>query len=32
MLTVRAPIEIKAKTTYLSAPEMFYRRITGNYS
>ena len=32
MLTVRAPIEIKAKTTYLSAPEAFYRRITGNYS
>lgn len=32
MLTVRAPIEIKAKTTYLSAPEAFYRRIIGNYS
>lgn len=32
MLTVKAPIEIKARTTYLSAPEAFYRRITGNYS
>lgn len=32
MLTVKAPIEIKARTTYVSAPEAFYRRITGNYS
>ncbi len=32
MLTVKAPIEIKAKTTYMSTPEAFYRRITGNYS
>jgi len=32
MLTVKAPIEIKARTTYLAAPEAFYRRITGNYS
>ena len=32
MLTVKAPIEIKAKTTYLAAPESFYRRIIGNYS
>ncbi len=32
MLTVKAPIEIKARTTYMSTPEAFYRRITGNYS
>ena len=32
MLTVKAPIEIKARTTYVSTPEAFYRRITGNYS
>lgn len=32
MLTISAPIEIKAKTTYLHDPEAFYHRITGNYS
>ncbi|MBR1669724.1 MAG: hypothetical protein IJ695_03415 [Butyrivibrio sp.] len=32
MLTISAPIEIKAKTTYLKDPESFYHRITGNYS
>ena len=32
MLTISAPIEIKAKTTYLRDPEMFYHRIIGNYS
>ncbi len=32
MLTISAPIEIKAKTTYLRDPEAFYQRITGNYS
>jgi hypothetical protein len=32
MLTISAPIEIKAKTSYLRDPEMFYYRIIGNYS
>lgn len=32
MLTISAPIEIKAKTTYLRDPENFYRRIVGGYS
>ncbi len=32
MLTVKAPLEIKAKTSYLRDPESFYHRITGNYS
>ena len=32
MLTIKAPIEIKAKTTYMSDTEAFYHRITGNYS
>ncbi len=32
MLTITAPIEIKAKTTYIRDPEAFYERIIGNYS
>lgn len=32
MLTVKAPIEIKAKTTYTADPDAFYKRIIGNYS
>ena len=32
MLTVKAPLEIKAKTSYIRDPESFYHRITGNYS
>ena len=32
MLTISAPIEIKAKTTYLRDPEAFYHRIVGGYS
>ena len=32
MLTISAPIEIKAKSTYLRDPEAFYHRIVGNYS
>ncbi len=32
MLTISAPIEIKAKSTYLKDPEAFYHRIIGNYS
>ncbi len=32
MLTISAPIEIKAKSTYLRDPEAFFHRITGNYS
>ncbi len=32
MLTILAPIEIKAKSTYLRDPESFYHRIIGNYS
>ena len=32
MLTISAPIEIKAKTTYINDPEAFYHRILGNYS
>ncbi len=32
MLTVKAPLEIKAKTSYLRDPESFYHRIIGNYS
>ena len=32
MLTISAPIEIKAKTSYVKNPESFYRRIVGNYS
>ncbi|MCR5509471.1 MAG: hypothetical protein K6F54_00735 [Lachnospiraceae bacterium] len=32
MLTVKAPIEIKARTTYTADHDAFYARITGNYS
>ena len=32
MLTISAPIEIKAKTSYINDPEAFYHRIVGNYS
>ncbi len=32
MLTISAPLEIKAKTTYLRDPEAFYHRIVGGYS
>lgn len=32
MLTIKAPIEIKAKTSYVSCTENFYYRIIGNYS
>ncbi len=32
MLTVKAPLEIKAKTSYIRDPESFYYRILGNYS
>ncbi len=32
MLTISAPIDIKAKSTYLKDPEAFYHRIIGNYS
>lgn len=32
MLTLKAPIEIKARTTYLADRDAFYARITGNYS
>ncbi len=32
MLTISAPIEIKAKSTYIRDPESFYHRIIGNYS
>ncbi|MBO4900812.1 MAG: hypothetical protein J5509_11045 [Lachnospiraceae bacterium] len=32
MLTVKAPIEIKARTTYTADQDAFYARITGNYS
>lgn len=32
MLTISAPIEVKAKSTYIRDPEAFYHRIIGNYS
>ncbi len=32
MLTISAPIDIKAKSTYVKDPEAFYHRIIGNYS
>ena len=32
MLTILAPLEIKAKTSYIRDPESFYHRIVGNYS
>ncbi len=32
MLTISAPIDIKAKSTYIKDPEAFYHRIIGNYS
>lgn len=32
MLTISAPIELKAKSTYIRDPEAFYHRIVGNYS
>ena len=32
MLTISAPIEVKAKSTYIRDPEAFYHRIVGNYS
>ncbi|MCR5155846.1 MAG: hypothetical protein K6C96_04115 [Butyrivibrio sp.] len=32
MLTISAPIEVKAKSTYIRDPEAFYHRIKGNYS
>ena len=32
MLTILAPIDIKAKSTYFKDPEAFYHRIIGNYS
>ena len=32
MLMLSAPLEIKAKTTYLRDPEAFYHRIVGGYS
>jgi hypothetical protein len=32
MLTISAPLEIKAKSTYIRDPELFYHRIIGNYS
>ncbi len=32
MLTILAPIEIKAKSKYIRDPESFYHRIVGNYS
>ena len=32
MLTISAPIEIKAKTSYINDPEAFYHRIVGGYS
>ena len=32
MLTLKAPLEIKAKTSFIRDPESFYHRITGNYS
>ena len=32
MLTISAPLEIKAKTTYMRDPEAFYHRIVGGYS
>ena len=32
MLTISAPIDIKAKSTYFKDPEAFYHRIIGNYS
>ena len=32
MLTISAPIEIKAKTSYINDPEAFYHRIVAGYS
>ena len=32
MLTIKAPLEITAKTSYIRDPESFYHRIIGNYS
>ncbi|MCR5594699.1 MAG: hypothetical protein K6G12_02520 [Lachnospiraceae bacterium] len=32
MLTVKAPIELRSKSSYISDPEAFYHRIIGNYS
>ena len=32
MLTISAPIEVRAKSTYIRDPEAFYHRIIGNYS
>ena len=32
MLTISAPIELRAKSTYIRDPEAFYHRIVGNYS
>lgn len=32
MLTISAPIEVRAKSTYIRDPEAFYHRIVGNYS
>ncbi|MCR5626478.1 MAG: hypothetical protein K6F99_04075 [Lachnospiraceae bacterium] len=31
MLKIKAPIELKVKTSYVSSSEDFYHRITGNY-
>lgn len=32
MLILKAPLEIKAKTSYIRDPESFYHRITGSYA